>query len=95
MNHPSSLSEARSMIERFRVEKENMLLPQFQWTNTFPHCVVFTRATFEKILTAPGCEFIQIFPAMDMNNRVSFIVAGAATNDGALAENVFVENGCM
>lgn len=82
------------MIERFRVEKENMLLPQFQWTNTFPHCVVFSRTTFEEILADPGCQFIQIFPAMDMHRRVSFIVAGAATNDGVLAENAVVENKC-
>ena len=74
------------MIERFRIEKENMLLPQFQWTNTFPRCFVFSRTTFEEILADPGCKFIQIFPAMDIQNRVSFIVAGAATDDGLLAE---------
>ena len=92
MNHPSSLSEVRSMIERFRIEKENMLLPQFQWTNTFPRCVVFSRSTFEEILADPGCKFIQIFPAMDIHNRVSFIAAGAATDDGLLPENAAVEN---
>jgi hypothetical protein len=73
-----SLSEAKAMTARYRLQKENILSPEYRNKNLLLTSEAFNKDAFEALLQVEGCAGIRIYFAMNEGLQVKTI--GVAIN---------------
>lgn len=73
-SHFISLQRAIAMTGLYRNQKENILAPAFQNTNTLPICETFHRSDIDTILAKPSCHALRIYLGMDESLQVRLIL---------------------
>jgi hypothetical protein len=73
-SHFISLTRAIEMTALYRSQKENILAPSFQNRKILPVCETFNRVDIDTIMEKDGCEALRVYPGMDENLKVRFIL---------------------
>lgn len=95
--HRISLETAIEMTNRYRAQKERILMPELQGKNLLPVSETFDRAAFDRLLAQPGCTGLRIYYGMDetlqvhaiavsVNDKNEDILPTAITPDGEIVE---------
>lgn len=81
MNHFIPLDTAKKMTLLYRIEKENILIPEQRGKDILPICETFEVAPFLSVLSQPGCVRIRIYYSMDPDKKIHAIVVGVNDKD--------------
>jgi hypothetical protein len=74
--HFISVSDASTMINRCKAQKENILDAHQKGLGIVPLCETFERSAFEAILSDTNCTGVRIYAAMDSNLKIRFVITG-------------------
>ena len=77
------------MIDKYLVERNNILEPQYKGQDVLAICETFNRADIDAVLRQRDCVAIRIYYGMDTTNQVHAIIVGVNSND----EDIVPSNG--
>jgi hypothetical protein len=80
MNHFISLTEAETMTQRFRGNREAVLSGPYQNQNILPVCETFDKQAFAILLQKAECAGIRIYYGMDELYKVHAIIVACDVN---------------
>lgn len=81
MSHIIPLSTAKQMIEKYNLERNSILEPQYKGQDVLAICETFNRADIDAVLRQRDCVAIRIYYGMDASNKVHAIIVGVNSND--------------
>jgi len=79
--HFISLEQAVAMTQKFRADKESILIPELRNKAILPICETFDRAAFETLLAKTGCASLRVYLGMDENQEIR-VIAVAVNSAG-------------
>lgn len=83
MSHFISLEKAIELTQRYRAQKESLLVPAHQNQNVLPLSETFNRAAIDQLLAQPGCTGLRIYYGLDDALLLHAVLVGvdAENND--------------
>jgi len=76
-----TLDAAINMTALYRLEKENILAPEFKGQNILPICETFDRIAFDALLGEAGCTAVRIYYGMSDDQKIHAVVVGVNSNN--------------
>lgn len=76
-NHQINLDAAIEMTERFRSERQAVIISSLQSDDVLPVCETFAKEDFVTLVSNPDVEYVRIYYGMDENMKVHTIIVGA------------------
>lgn len=81
MSHVIPLSTAKQMIDKYNLERNNILEPAYKGQDVLAICETFNRADIDAVLRQRDCVAIRIYYGMDTQSKVHAIIVGVNSND--------------
>jgi hypothetical protein len=81
MSNPIPLQHGINMTALYRIEKEEILLPEYREKNVLAISETFSRKSIEDLLAKEGCEKMRIYYGMDSELKVHAILVAVNAND--------------
>lgn len=78
MSHFISLREAKELIGRYKVEKDQVLKREYE--NVLSFSESFNRDAFDTLLKKPGCEGLRFYFGMFEDRKVTLVAVAVDAN---------------
>jgi len=73
MSHFISLTEAKELINRYKLEKDEILKDEYVPLNVLTFSETFDRAAFDTLLAKPGCVALRFYFGMLSTRQITLV----------------------